>query len=91
MSVYCSDHCANRYNLVLPTGQKIVPTIHETCCVNLEQTETVDCNIGIRGCKGYSFDPVHTGTWLEYRNIFMLLLKSRCDILTVSSNLYERF
>ena len=60
LSVYCYDHCSNHYLLVLPNGDKIVPTIHETCCNNL-YNRRVACRLGIRGCTGASFDPVHTG------------------------------
>lgn len=65
VSVYCSDHCANHYLLVLPNGNKIVPKMHETCCLNLQTNKRLSCDVGIRGCKGASFDPVHTGVYMS--------------------------
>ena len=65
VSVYCSDHCANHYLLILPDGNKIVPTMHETCCLNLQTNERLSCDVGIRGCTGASFDPVHTGVYMS--------------------------
>ena len=65
VSVYCSDHCANHYLLVLPDGNKIVPKMHETCCLNLQTNKRLSCDVGIRGCKGASFDPVHTGVYMS--------------------------
>ena len=65
VSVYCSDHCANHYLLVLPDGNKIVPKMHETCCLNLQYNKRLSCDVGIRGCKGASFDPVHSGVYMS--------------------------
>ena len=63
VSVYCSDHCANHYLLVLPNGNKLVPKMHETCCLNLQTNQRLSCDVGIRGCTGASFDPVYTGVY----------------------------
>ena len=65
VSVQCSDHCANHYLLVLPNGGKIVPTMHETCCLNLQTNQRLSCDVGIRGCSGSSFDPVHSGVYIS--------------------------